>query len=85
MRPQASNGGGDLLGLYPQADAVEIEPIELPRVVLERAVAARGHVGDDSARHGFDVRCRFALGVEECAKPLRKIAGAYVEADAHDK
>ena len=77
--------GGDLLGRHPQAHPVGIEPIELPRVVLERAVAAGGHVVDDGAHRGVDVSGRFALGIEERAEPLRKIAGAYVEADAHDK
>ena len=54
------------------ADAVEIEPIEFQRVVLERAVAAGGDVGDDGADRRLDVGRGFALGVEKGAEFLRQ-------------
>ena len=68
---------------HPQADAVEIEPVELFRVVAQRLVAAGGNVGDDGANSRLDVCGYFALGIQKCAEPLRKIGGACVEADGH--
>ena len=53
---------------------IEIELIELLRVVAQRAVAARGDVGNDGAHRRFDVGGCLALGVEEGAKFSAKSA-----------
>ena len=53
------------------------------RVVVQRLVAARGHVGDDSSNRHLDVRRRLAFGVEEGAESFSKIGGACVETDGH--
>ena len=66
----------DFLRRHLKSDPVKIEPVEFERIFLERAVAARGDVGDDGAHRGFNIGRRFALGVEKGAKFLRKIAGA---------
>ena len=96
MRPRASSSAAsaspahdltrrrDLLRRHFHAGAVEIELVEFERVVLQRAIAARGDIGDDGAHRGFNVGRCFALGVEKGAKFLREIAGADVEADGHD-
>jgi len=65
------------------ADAIEIQPIEFLREILQRAVAFFGNLGDDGPHGFFDYRRGLALGVEQGAKPLGKIAGAYVEPDRH--
>ena len=64
---------------------VIIQPIAPMGIYGVISNAAGGHVVDNGAHYGVDVSGRFALGIEERAEPLRKIARAYVEADAHDK
>ena len=59
------------------------EAIEASRVVVQRLVAARRHVGDDRSNRHLDVRRRLAFGVEEGAESFSKIGGACVETDGH--
>ncbi len=53
-------------------------------VLFDARIAASGDIVDDGAHGGFDVGRGLALGVEECAKLLRKIAGANIEMDCHE-
>ena len=73
----------DLLRRYPQSQPIEIEPVELLRIVLDRPIAACSDVGNDGADCRLDIGRGFALGVEKRAKALRKICRAGVEADRH--
>jgi len=74
---------GDLFLRHPQAGGVEVELIELSRVVAQGFVAASGDVGDDRAHRCFNVSRYFALGVEKRAEFFGKIGGAGVEANDH--
>ena len=53
-RAVAERGGGFFRGHF-EPGPVEIEPVEFPRVLLQRAIAMRDDVGDDGAHGGFDV------------------------------
>ncbi len=78
------NGRRDLVRGHADANAVEIELVEFERVVLERAIAAGGDVGDDGADGHVHVGCGLALGVEKSLEFFGEIAGADVEVDGHN-
>ena len=78
------DGRRDLSRGHADADAAEIELVEFERVVVERAVAAGGDIGDDGAHGGFDIGRRLALGAEQSPKFFGKIAGAAVETNRHN-
>src|SRR6201999_1543146 len=65
-------------------NAVEIEPVEFPRVFFERRVAARDDVVDDGAHGRLDVGRGLALAVEKGAELPRKIGAARIEANCHE-
>ena len=55
---------------------VEIDAVEFLGQLDQRAVAARGDIGDDGAHRLLDVGRRLALGAEKGAEALGKIGGA---------
>ena len=80
----AGRGRGVELGCGDaQADLVEIDAVEFPGELDQRAVAVAAHVGDDGAHRLLDVRGRLALGGEKRGKARGKVRGAAVEADRH--
>ena len=83
-RLDPDDGGGELIGCHPRADAVEVETVELSRVVAERIVAAEGNVAHDRAHRRRNVGGGLTLGIEKRPKPWHEIGCAGIEADGHD-
>ena len=68
---------------HAQADLVEIDAVELPAELDQRAVAVLAHIGDDGAHRLIDVGGRLALGGEKSGKARGKVRGSAVEAYRH--
>ena len=64
-RSQAAAAASSSAGVTRRPMAAEIDAVEFPGQLDQRALAARRHVGDDRAHRLLDVRRRLALGVEK--------------------
>ena len=80
---QAAVGGIELGRGHAQADLVQIDAVEFPAELDQRAVAVAAHIGDDGAHRLLDVLGNLALGGEESGKARGKVRGSAVEAYRH--
>ena len=80
----AGCGRGIELGRgHAQPDLVQIDAVEFPGKLDQRAVAVLAHVGDDGAHRLIDVLGHLALGGEKRGKARGKVRGSAVEAYRH--
>ena len=78
-------GRGMTLGIGDaQARGVGLDLVELARVVDDRGVAARAHVGDDLGDHAVDILVGVAIAAEECRERLLETRRRGVEPERPD-
>jgi len=65
-------------GADAQARSIEIEPVEFARCLDQREVATVGHVIDNGAGGGLDIRGHLALHRQEITKSLGEVGAASV-------